>query len=244
MKWTEKHTVSTLETDMAETVTVSAILRLFQNTANLQCKNIRPSNEELRERGYAFVVSRMNLSIYKPLFAYDGIEVSTWACESRGAAFNRCFEIKRDGMKVAEAASVWALLDIGSKRICRVADFTEGYLAGDFEPMVELDSPKRIKIPESARLALDGEYRVSYRDADLNGHMNNTVYADFLCGFLPMEGKRVSTFSICYQSEAPLGCELKIYVGADADEEGKYYLRTVKDDGRTNVEAEIMLESI
>jgi hypothetical protein len=46
---------------------------------------------------------------------------------------------------------------------------------------------------------------------------------------------------ISYISEAPLGETLKIYSGIS---DGVYYVRTVRESGQTNVEAEIMLEAI
>ena len=57
-----------------------------------------------------------------------------------------------------------------------------------------------------------------------------------------MEGMRVIKLEINYISEAPLGEALKIYMGSAGD--GTYYFRTVRSSGKTNVEAEIMLEEI
>ncbi|MBP3378991.1 MAG: hypothetical protein J6L96_09590 [Clostridia bacterium] len=46
---------------------------------------------------------------------------------------------------------------------------------------------------------------------------------------------------ISYVSEAPLGETLKIYSGVS---DGVYYVRTKRENGQVNVEAEIMLEAI
>ena len=75
----------------------------------MQMKHLGPSNEELREQGKAFLLSRINMSLYHPLFAGDDIEAFSWGCESRGVSFNRCYQLRRGGEVIAEAASVWGL---------------------------------------------------------------------------------------------------------------------------------------
>ena len=78
---------------------------------------------------------------------------------------------------------------------------------------------------------------------DINRHINNTRYGDILCGYIPeIIGSRVIQFEINYISEAPLGETVKVYMAKDDD--GNYFFRTVRDGGKTNVEAEMMIEKI
>jgi acyl-ACP thioesterase len=91
-------------------------------------------------------------------------------------------------------------------------------------------------------MSLVGEYTVTYRDTDVNGHMNNTNYADILCGCIPnMKQLRVKSIGINYSSEAVLNEELKIYMSKI---DGKFYFRTIRSDGKTNIEAEIITERL
>lgn len=240
MKWTETFKVNSHFTDADSIVRVSSLLRYMQETANLhQMRTLGPSNSQLREMGYAFILSRLSMSFYKPVYAYETIEVQSWACESKGSSFNRCYRILRDGMIVAEAASVWGLLRISDRRIMRVGDVVLNF---DTDPALELDMPRRLKIPDGALMILVGERTVVYSDLDLNNHINNTNYPDLLCDFFPdMSGKRVISMRINFLSEAMLGETLKVYC---AEYDGTYFMRTVKSNGAVNVEAEILLESI
>ena len=107
---------------------------------------------------------------------------------------------------------------------------------------MELDLPVRMKIPEEVNLALVGERTVEYADIDMNGHMNNTRYPDMLCSYLDsMQGKRVISITLHFQSEAPLGETIRIYHG---EMDGVHYLRTARENGSTNVEAEILVEEL
>ena len=240
MKWTGKYKVNAHDTDLNNIVSLTGILRYMQDSANCQMEEDGPSYDELFSKGLAFVISRLKLSIYHPIYAHDEIEVSTWACESSGAAFNRCYSIKKNGEIVAEAYSVWALLDTNAHRLVRVCDFDGHY--GEDVP-VELDMQKRFRLPAGINLTLVGERTVEYQDVDMNRHVNNTRYGDILFGYLPNpDGNRVIKFEINYISEAPLGETVKVYMATGED--GNYYFRTVRDGGKTNIEAEMMIENI
>ncbi len=239
MKWTECYSIDSHNCDLNGNARAAMLLRYMQDTANRQMRRFGPSNEELRERGLAFILSRINLRFYMPLHAYDEIEVSTWGCESRGVSFNRCYRICRGDKIAAEAVSVWGLLGIEDRRILRVSDIELGF--GTDEP-IELDLPGRVRIPRELELPVIGERPIVYSDLDANRHMNNTNYPDMLCDFVPgMEKKRVAALSISFVGEARLGEVLKIQMAESA---GQSYFRTIRADGSVNVEAIMALENL
>lgn len=237
MKWSEHFKINTHDCDPMGYVRASLIQRYMQETANMQMKNEGPSNEELRERDMAFLLSRINVNIYSPLFAGDEIDVTSWGCESRGASYNRCYQICRDGVPVADATSVWGLIGISDHRIIRVGE-VEMYFGID-EPLVP--EPQRVRIPRTLMLEEVGERVTAYSDLDYNHHMNNTNYPDMFCDFIPeMPGKRVKSMGISYQHEAVLGEKLKVFTAKSDD---MWYVRTVRcSDGLVNAEANIILE--
>ena len=237
MKWTEKYRVSVLDTDHNQRLSLTGLLRYMQDTAFYHMENTKPSYEELFRSGRAFFINRMTLSVYAEVRSHQEIEVETWAAESAGLAFNRCFRVLLDGVIVAEAITMWSLYDFKNKKFIRVAEFESGY--GEDE-MLELDMPKHFHIPRELELSLVGEHTVRYRDVDMNRHMNNTVYGDLFCGYIPdMTGKSVIKFDINYRNEAPLSETVKIYMKEDGD--GSFYFRSVRD-GKTNAEALIMTD--
>ena len=80
--------------------------------------------------------------------------------------------------------------------------------------------PGRLRPPEGLTDA--GERRVFWSDTDYNGHLNNTVYADILCDFVPdgMDGREIAGFSIAYEKEALEGESLSIRTAALPEENG------------------------
>lgn len=234
MKYTDKHKIISQYTDVDGVLKPAALLRYMQEAAANAMIADGPSYDELADRGLVFVISKITLSIYTDIHANDEIEVETWATESVRASFNRAYRVLRDGIVVAEAASVWALLDTNRRRLVRVGDIDLGYR--EDEPL-DLDIPAKLRLPEDMKLM--GERRVSYSDIDRNRHMNNTSYADMICDYVfRSEIGRVSRMTISYQNEAPFGEELKVYAASDDD---VHYIRTVREDGKVNIEAEVIV---
>ena len=240
MKWSGEYTVNANDVDFNNIVSVSNMLRYMQDAANYEMEEDGLSYNELFLRGLSFVLSRIRMSFYSPIYAHEKIEVQSWACESRGVQFNRCYRIMKNGVIAAEAVSVWALVGVNDRHLHRVNDFDLPYRKAE---MLELDMPARFKIPDNVDMRLVSERVVEYADVDMNGHMNNTHYPDVLCSHLSenMRGQRVISMGISFLSEAPLGESVKIYSGMS---DGNHYVRTVKENGQTNVEAEIILEPI
>ena len=213
----------------------SAILRYIQTAAQGQLNGVGMSYDELKERGRAFLLSRMKLEVLRPLRAYTPLVASSFACQSRGYSFLRCYTLESDGEIVARAISAWALTDISTRSLVRVGDFD---LPVPINPLPDM-SISHFKLP-SALIDVGG-YGVHYGDVDQNRHMNNTKYPDMYSSYLPLENKMIRSISINYATEAAMGERLRVQ---RAEMDGFYYFRTVRADGRINSEAEIELADI
>ncbi len=238
MKYTHQFQVKWHDTDANREVRPSQILMYMQETANLQLQASGISPDELRDKhGLGFLLSRISVRIYEPLFAYDKIDVQTWICDSRGFSFHRCFAIEKEGRVVAEAFSVWALVDIRDRHLVKVDDFHYDFPADE---ILSLDLPRRIHFPPAMPLETVGERTIRYCDIDYNGHMNNTRYPDMLCDFLPdVFAKRVIGFTLSYLHEAAFGHTLRV---CRAETEDGYLFRTEDENGTVCLEALVQTE--
>ena len=147
----------------------------------------------------------------------------------------RCYLLKRAGKTIGRAVSAWALIDTNTRSLVPVKDFELGL---ETAPSLDL-SLTRIAMP--AELKRLGEYTVVYSDLDQNNHMNNTRYPDMYSNFLPLFGKRIDEITISYLNEATNAEKLTL---DGAFENGYYYLRSTKENGKINTEAQIRLADI
>ena len=239
MRWSDEYRVLYHDTNSNELVGISRIFKYLQETATGQMKAQRPSYNELLSQNKAFILSGIRVDVYESLTADEKITVETWGCPPRGFTFPRSYRILRGDELICEANSTWALVDTRDKRLIKACDVELNY---SIDEPLKLENQIRFRIPSEITLSLVGEYTIRYTDTDINGHMNNTNYPDMLFNALPNpENKVIKSIAISYQNEARCGDYLKLYMGKI---DGKYYMRSVHEDGRINVEAEIITESL
>lgn len=210
----------------------SSIMKYIQTAAQCQLTDGGMSYDSLKTNNKAFILSRFKLEVLKPLKAYTPLTAITYPCESRGYSFLRCYELENEDEVVARAISVWALIDTESRALIKVNDFDLGLPTLPPNELVL----KAMKLPTT--LIDVGGYGVHYGDVDQNRHMNNTKYPDMYANFLPLNGKMIKTITINYSSEAQIGEKLRVQ---RAEENGFYFFRTLRSDGKVNSEAQIEL---
>lgn len=227
--------VNSHDTDRLGQVRPSVMLRYIHEAANLQFAASHPTLEELRAISHqAFILSKVAMKIHRQLVAYENITATTWAGPSTGVSFLRCGEIRDEAETlVAEAISVWALVDLSRGRFVRVKDANLGLPALDFLPNLPL--PGHIHMPDTALMEKAGTRTVYHSDTDLNGHMNNTVYPNMLADFIPgIEDAMITSFAIDYIREAKYGETFQVFCHKEGD---TACLRTLKEDGSVGAEA-------
>ena len=232
MDYRMKTEVDIHDVDYNGVAKTSSIMRYIQTAAQCQLTESGMSYDNLRDRGRAFILSRVKLEVLRPLRAYTKLTAVTYPCESRGYSFLRCYQLESDGEVVARAISVWALIDTENRSLVKVNDFNLGLPTLPQNGLV-LGS---MKLPST--LIDVGGYGVHYGDVDQNRHMNNTKYPDMYSNFLPLDGKMIRSITINYSSEAEIGEKLRVQ---RCEEGGFYYFRTVRSDGKVNSEAQIEL---
>ena len=238
-KFTRDTYMDTYNTDIARRATAGGILRQFNETATQNMSAFRPSYDELLDSGRALMVSRMDIEILDPPFMEEPIQVSTWPVLPKGAVIRRCYEMRKDGTLLARASSDWALVETASRKILRMTPETfPNYRYGDYVNLFE----KKFHISKETAASMEtaGTHKVTLRDCDCNGHMNNTYYLDVLCDLIPelydYEHHWVNSVRLHFAKEAPLGSEILLRRCKDGD---AYLFQTFLEDGSLNIECQI-----
>lgn len=221
------------DTDACRVLRPSAMLTYFEETADLHVRSVGKSLDDMRdENKVGFILARMSMVFHRPVAADVLLTVETWTCEGRGFSTERDFRALEGDTVVAEATSMWALVDVESRRPIKIANAPFEFR---HEPPLKLDVPTRVRL-SGVEMKKVGERRIAYSDIDYNMHMNNTRYPDMLCDFMPdMSGHRMSRVTMSFLHEAALGHTLDVYRG---EKDGIYYFCTMDGDV-TCLEAEV-----
>ncbi len=236
MKYRHSFEVDVHDVDYNGVARCSSLMRYIQTAAQSQLTANELSYDQLKSMSRAFILSRIKMEFTESVRAYDKLTAVSYPCDSRGYSFLRGYELLRDGITIGRAVSIWALIDTDTHGLIRVSDFDIG---------IETERPDefaltRFTLPTAIREV--GTYTVNYGDLDQNCHMNNTRYPDMYSNFLPLDGKRIHTLSLSYVGEARRGERLRVFL-AEAGT-NTYYIRTLREDGKINTEAEIILTDI
>lgn len=238
MIYSENYRTTWHDTDCKRIVRPTPILTYFEETSNLHMISVGQPLDKVRdESGLGFILSRLTMKFYKPLEMYKDVRVDTWTSEGRAFSTLRSFRLSEGDEIVAEALTLWALVDINEHKPVKISSCDFGF---EHEEPVEIDAPSRVAFSKELELVKVGERKIFYSDCDYNMHMNNTRYPDMLCDFLAdVKYGRLSSMTLSFVREAAMGHILSVYRAKK--DENTYLFRTVDEDGNTCLEAEVVI---
>jgi medium-chain acyl-[acyl-carrier-protein] hydrolase len=168
----------------------------------------------LRENKCTWVLSRLAVEMNRMPYQYESFEIETW-CEKIYRFFtDRNYNVyDGQGEIIGHARSVWAMIDIDTRKPLDLLSVQSGRLVDYVDPDLEcpMEKPSHIKLHEGK---LVKEYTSQYSDIDINGHVNSVKYMQHILDIFPMEkykAQRIKRFEIAYVSECYYGNTLSFY---------------------------------
>lgn len=133
--------------------------------------------EELLMKGYTWVISKWKLEIKRPIKQYEKISIKTWASSFRKIYAFREYQVSDEGGNiVAKATAVFVLVDLKEKKSALIPE--EFIFRYDLKDEKSFDKIEKILEPEKTSIV--DEFKIRPRDIDVNGHVNNSVYLDWI----------------------------------------------------------------
>ncbi len=205
------------ELDHRGRMPVWVIYRDLQEAAEYNAVDLGFDTETLLQRGLTWVLSRLQLRITSVPAGRQALEVETWpaAVESRFAY--RDFRLRIPGAQedFAYASSAWLLLDMNRMRPVTVNTHL---------PLKQvLDRPRMVPEPfppleSTGSPEFSTEIRVRRADIDMNDHVNNVHYVEWLAESLPESVWRnadVSALDVEYKRALKFGDTVTIQTYAN-----------------------------
>lgn len=193
-------------------IKISTLLKFFQKAAGDDVNRTDLDYFTLASHNIAFVLTKMNLKILKDIKIYDELTIISHPRKVRGASFPRDFIVKVGSETVALARSMWVLLDLEKRTILRPSALDKiGTLPPSDDDLFEIEDVRRIV--NDNPLSRTNVREVEYSHLDMNNHLNNTFYSDFIFNIID---KNLHTsdeglyLQINYKNEARHGDRLNI----------------------------------
>lgn len=188
----------------------SFLFHIMQDASTVHAEALHLSPQDLH---IVWVLSRMRVTLQRPLLPYERIRCETWCPGVRGVSWYRCFTFLADDQPIGQAQSMWVTLDPTTHHILRPGTFpiAASYQSASrselFDPLPKLSC-------DNTRL--HHVHPVLYSDLDINNHVNNARVVELISDALDLQRQPgfVSALQVNYTAETVYGEQLSLLCGS------------------------------
>jgi acyl-ACP thioesterase len=182
--WKEEIIIRSFDVDCKNQMKISSLCSYFQEVAGHHAAHLGLGFEQMRREGLFWVLSRLEISFIRFPEWNDHLTIETWPSGHERLFYRREFLVaKEGGEKLITAVSFWLLININSRRpkILPLPEGIEQHNAGRTvmqvmtEPIPSPTGGETVTIP------------VQYGDLDLNQHVNNVRYMQWITDLFPVD---------------------------------------------------------
>jgi len=202
--WTQTYDVNTIVLNHDKRLGLFGLLNILQDAAWIHAKHTGWGFEDLIRQGTIWVLARQMLVMTDWPIWGDVVTIRTWGRPAAGALALREYEIIVGDRKLGECTTSWLILDwqtrrpmrfdrVAHDRVCRTEEF------------LNIEAQKIAVRTDVEALAT---FHVRNSDLDVNGHVNNTRYAQWILDSVAAEAHaayRLTEYEINFLSETHVG---------------------------------------
>lgn len=169
------------DADAYQRLRLSTLMRFLQEISIAHTEALGCTKEKTLDRGFLWVITGIRFEMLRPVLYDEEIVLVTWSGETRHVLFPRYFRIfDQNGDMILNGSSIWLLIDGRKRSFLFPARYGIEIPGISFEN--EMTLPEELsRIKESEGLNIREKNREAcYSDLDLNGHVNNTRYLDWI----------------------------------------------------------------
>ncbi len=237
--YVKSYTIDTTHVDQMNNLRPSVLLSFFQDMATAHAEIMGLTRDYLMENFNAcWIVVRNWYTLKKPLKVDQVLTIKTWHRGASPLIVYRDFDLYVGEELVGEAVAAWVIADVVDRKMLRPST-VERVVNSPVPEAVKNIKLKTIRRYEGVEQIFARTVR--YSDLDVNGHMNNTKYADLILdAFDPkeMEGQYIGELELNYSKECKWGETMEVS-RKQVDE--KWYIEGCCGDSERRFEAMLCL---
>ena len=183
--YTETFPLQTRDCDLKGTWRLSSVLEAMQEAAGTHSMLLGCGRDELLRKNIVWVLSRSELHMSRYPRSGEKITLHTFPMPNRICFFPRYYIFTDEhGEMIGKAGTLWLLLDIETRKMLPPGDIAR-LIPDNRDLAVPMNLPATVGNLQGEEFVT--EYTPVYTDLDVNGHVNNARYADWLCNALGIE---------------------------------------------------------
>lgn len=225
-KLTREYYLRTCDFDCHKRIMPSAVLDLFQDAAGAHSVKLGCGYADLAARDMMWVLCKVRYRVLKQPKLFDRVTVETWPLPATRLIFEREYIIRDEcGEPLIIGSSEWVVVHAVRRKFMPAAGL---YNIEEF--CEDRNFPEKAGRLRDFECELEREITPGFSQTDMNGHVNNTKYANFVLDVAePTAEDEIESLRLEYKQEVLAGQTLSVGCARDgktlrargADSEGK-----------------------
>lgn len=203
----ERFTIRASEVDQRGQVTLTAISQLFQEVAGNHALKLNFDISQLHEQNLTWVLHRMDIQMQRFPKWRQTITIETWPAAGDALRAYRDYRIMdEDGNEMGCCLSYWMMINLKSRRPTRMPQEVLELRLADREHVLPVKND-RLKPFEPEGKGVEILVRTS--DLDMNEHVNNARYVEWVMEALSVESQQeIRHLDIMFLQETGAGTRI------------------------------------
>ena len=203
-----EYTLRTNDFDCRRKLMPSAVLDLFQNAAGRHAYELGVGFDAMLQKDVLWVIVRVRFQILRTPPLYSRVKITTWPLPPTRASCRRDYVIEDEGgQTVVKGTSEWVFMHSTERKLLPATDI---YPLDEFCDTLALED-KTSKLRDFEPEGQPFDLTAGFCDLDMNGHVNNTKYANFVLDAVPLrEDEEIEFFQLDYRKEVRAGEKLSL----------------------------------
>lgn len=235
---TEKFTIRATEVDPKGKITLKSICDFFQEVAGNNAKSLNFDITDLNQQDMTWVLHRMDINIQHYPKWRETVTIETWPAAGDALRAYRNYRIlDEQGNELGCCLSYWMMLNLKTRRPQRMTQEILNTRLSKRDHVLAVKT-NRMKAIVDCESVITFDVRRS--DLDMNQHVNNATYIDWMLETLPQqEAESIQHFDIIYMHE---GLENDIISASkEIGENGYRKLQLINQNGKSVAIAEVIV---
>lgn len=197
--WTEEYKITSYLVNLQGRAGLYPMLNLIQDVGWQHATHL----EIKIDKNLGWVFTRQKLVMKEWPHWNQNVRLVTWLRPpSSGSFLFRDYEIFIDDKKIGECTSTFAVMDLKARKLSQ-QDWSQYPQIWHAEKQLQNEA---VKIPAQKEVQDLIQFQVRNSDIDLNQHVNNTKYAQWILDSIPMnllvEGPKLHEYQVNFLAEA------------------------------------------
>ncbi len=224
-EWRTEQAISSYDVDPQQTARLPALCRFMQEAAFHHAEQLGLGHAFLAGQKLGWVLSRQRIAVERLPQWGDTVQIRTWPSGRDKLFFYRDFELADGaGARLLAASNAWSLIDMDKRERAHPGT----YLSIELPESPGVFDTKLRRLKNEPSGGADA-VPVTYGDLDLNGHVNNVRYIEWVLNSLTKEfheTHRIRSLELNFLAEAVYGQTVSVSSSESGPREFDHVIRS------------------